>query len=89
ADSDSGEYKVFFTPDSSGEGYLSFEIIGEDRVDPAPVNKAYINDNKSIDIETEDGKVGPIKFKKEFRESLKLELNDRNRYALGVSAVED
>ncbi|MBO8161844.1 MAG: hypothetical protein H0Z24_09460 [Thermosipho sp. (in: Bacteria)] len=87
--SDLGIYNVSFEPDLDGKGFLYVNIVGEVGREPAPIKSAvYKGSGERINI-VQTGKIGPVKFKAEVRQTLVITLNDSLRCALEVSANEN
>lgn len=87
SDPDKGVYSAAFEPDSSGEGFLSFKVVGDDGTeDGAPVASAYASATGSSIQVGKDGRIGPISFTAGVREKVMIHLTEPLHCALEVVA---
>ena len=88
-DPENGVYNAIVNTNSSREAFLTFKIVGEDDKDYVPIESAKKNkSDESIKVKSK-GKIGPIEFEKEKKQSISIVLEDSLRCAMEVSLDEN
>ena len=87
SDPDKGVYSAAFESDSSGEGFLSFKVVGDDGTEyGALIASAHSSVTGNAMPVGKDGRIGPISFTTGVREKVTIQLTEPLRCALEVAA---
>ncbi|MCY8466772.1 hypothetical protein MOE47_19150 [Bacillus atrophaeus] len=91
ADADKGLYKLKVVPNSTGEGVVEIYVVGEDSgLHIEPLDKISILGEPDVNIPIiDDGKFGPVQFKKGVAKTFLINFKDSFRWSLEVKINEN
>lgn len=84
-----GLYKVVIEPNKDGQGYLKFQVVGEESKENADISFAQeVGSSNTIQV-TRGGKIGPVSFSADKKLVLNIKLEEAMRCALEVNLFEN